>query len=120
MNEAGYGGATRGYIARSVLRQLCTVTGLTVLYFVLLLDGAQAGEALAVLIVGLLGFGVLAVWQVRAILGSPHPVVRGVDALAAAVPLYLLLFATTYVLMSIQTPAAFSEDLDRSTRCTSP
>ena len=105
--------AEGGYVARALLRQLCVVIALTVLYFVLPLDGRGGGRALAVLAVGLIGFVVLAVWQVRAILRSPHPVVRAVDALAAAVPLYLLLFAATYLLMSLQTLTAFSEDLDR-------
>jgi hypothetical protein len=113
VSRAGHRRVPGGYLARSVLRQLCTVTALTVLYFVLPLDGGRAGSALAVLVVGLLGFGVLAAWQVRAVLGSPYPVVRAFEALAAAVPLYLLLFAAAYVLMSIDTPAAFSEDLDR-------
>lgn len=102
-------GHPRGWLARALLRQLGTVTALTVLYFVLPLKA----QALAVLVIGLLGFGLLAAWQVRAVLRSPHPVVRGLDALATTVPLYLLLFATAYVLMSLQTPAAFSEPLDR-------
>lgn len=105
-------GVAHGYLVRSVLRQLCTVTIMTVLYLALPLDGRRT-QAIAVLMLGLVGFGALAAWQVRAILRSPHPVVRGVETLAAAVPLYLLVFATAYVLMSVEKPTAFSEDLDR-------
>jgi hypothetical protein len=48
--------------------QLATVTGLTVLYVVLPLDGGLNTRALAILAVGLLVFGLLAAWQVCAIL----------------------------------------------------
>ena len=109
----GYDDVPQRYLAKAVLRQLCIVTALTVLYFVLPLDNPRDGRAVGLLAVGLLAFGVLAAWQVRAVLHSPHPVVRGVDALASAVPIYLLLFASVYVLMSVETTAAFSEDLDR-------
>jgi hypothetical protein len=107
------GRVTGGFLARSVLGQLCTITALTVLYFVLPLDGRRGAQAITVLVVGLLAFAALAAWQVLAVLRSPHPIVRGFEALATTIPFYLLLFATAYVLMSSDTPTAFSEELDQ-------
>jgi hypothetical protein len=86
VSDLGFDGAGRGYVVRSLLRQVCTVTALTVGYFVLPLGDRRDGHALVLLVVGLLGFVVLAVWQVRAVLRSPHPVVRGLDALARPSP----------------------------------
>ncbi len=44
------------------------------------------------------------VWQIRRIVGSDHPISRAVEALALSVPLYVLLFATTYFLMARANP----------------
>lgn len=106
-------GLPRGYLLRALLRPLGTATALVVLYFVLPLDGHRDASALVLLGLGLAVFGVLAGWQVLAVLRAPHPALRAVRALAMAVPLYLLLFATAYVLMSAEEPASFSEGLDR-------
>ena len=49
-------------------------------------------------------------WQIRAILRSPQPGLRGIEALAVIAPLYLLLFAATYFLMAHADPASFTAD----------
>jgi voltage-gated potassium channel len=54
-------------------------------------------------------------WQIRAITRAAHPGVRAITALAATVPLFLLLFAASYFLMAQADPANFStEALTRS------
>jgi hypothetical protein len=45
------------------------------------------------LVLGLLGFAGVVTWQVRAVLRSQYPPLRAIEALAAAIPLFLLLFA---------------------------
>src|SRR4029434_5113599 len=62
---------------------------------------------------GILAMGLLVAWQVRAILHSRHPALRAVEALALSLPLFLLLFAGTYTLLSSSDPAAFTEPLSR-------
>ena len=55
----------------------------------------------------------LVAWQVRSILRSPHPALQAVEAVALSLPLFLLLFAATYTLLSDSHPAAFTEPLSR-------
>ncbi|WP_081866233.1 potassium channel family protein [Blastococcus sp. URHD0036] len=68
-------------------------------------------------IVGLaLGIGVVAVlvvWQVRAILRARTPALRAVEALALSLPLFLVVFAQVYVVLSASEPAAFTEPMTR-------
>ena len=49
---------------------------------------------------GLAGFIALVTLQVRSIIRSPFPGLRAVEALAISVPLFLLLFAATYVVLA--------------------
>jgi hypothetical protein len=57
--------------------------------------------------------GLLVAWQVRGILRAPHPALRAVEGIALSIPLFLLLFATTYVQLSGTDPGAFSEPVSR-------
>ena len=56
----------------------------------------------------------LTVWQVRAITGSRYPGLRAAQALGLIVPLYLLLFASTYFLMERASAANFTQPLTRT------
>jgi hypothetical protein len=66
------------------------------------------------LVLGALALFVIIVWQVRQIIRSEHPSTRAVEALAFTVPLYILLFATTYFLMAHAQPASFGAPLTRT------
>jgi voltage-gated potassium channel len=94
-------------------RTLLTSAGLLGLYFLLPLDRAFTAGTLAVLGAGVLAMGLLVAWQVRSILRSPHPALRAVEAIALSLPLFLLLFAATYVVLSGSDPRAFTEPLNR-------
>jgi voltage-gated potassium channel len=85
-----------------------------VLYFTLPLTGSLDGSAALLLVAGLLVFAGVITWQVRAVLGSPYPGLRAVEALAAAIPLFLLVFATAYLRMADADAGAFSEPLSRT------
>ena len=95
------------------LRSLLTSVGVLALYFVLPMDRDFSAGTLAVLGAGVLGMGLLVAWQVRAILRSPHPALRAVEAVALSLPLFLLLFAATYAVLSDTDPNAFTEPVDR-------
>jgi voltage-gated potassium channel len=94
-------------------RTLATSTGLLLLYFLLPLDRAFSAGTLAVLAAGFVAIGLLVTWQVRAILRAAHPALQAVEAIALSLPLFLLLFAATYVVLSASDPAAFTEPLSR-------
>src|SRR6266480_3626434 len=104
----------RRLIVRAVLRGLLVTTVLVVLYYLLPLDRPlDTGTAIRLLI-GLLVFVLVTVWQVRAIAGSRFPGLRAAEALGVIVPLYLLLFASTYYLMERASAANFTQPLTRT------
>lgn len=104
----------RWLIARGLLRALSTSVVMVVLYYVLPLDRASGAHVITVLVVGVGLLGGMVVWQVRAIVRSDYPGVRAVQSLASAVPLFLLLFASTYFILSRADATVFAEPLSRS------
>jgi voltage-gated potassium channel len=96
-----------------ILRSLLTSAGVLVLYFVLPMDREFSAGTVAALGAGVLAMGMLVAWQVRAILQSPHPALRAIEAVALSLPLFLLLFAAAYVVLSSTEPGAFTELLNR-------
>jgi voltage-gated potassium channel len=107
-------GATRRLVVRGLLRASLTATVLVVLYFTLPITGSLDGSAAVRLVVGLLALAGVVTWQVRAVLGSRYPGLRAVEALAAAVPLFLLVFAAAYLRMADADAGSFSEPLSRT------
>jgi voltage-gated potassium channel len=104
----------RWLIARGLLRALATTVVMVALYYVLPLDRRSDTFVFVVLAVGVGLLAVMIAWQVRAIEGSDYPGIRAVQALASTTPLFLLLFASTYLLLSRNDPATFTEPLGRS------
>ncbi len=98
----------------AVLRTAATVALVLALYFLLPLGGGTNVEKIAKLTLGALVLTAIIIWQVRQIIRSNHPVGRAVEALAFSVPLYMLLFATTYFVMAHSNAAAFATPLSRT------
>lgn len=101
-------------ITRGLLRALFTTVAMVALYYVLPLDRRTDVAIYTVLV---LGVGLLAgmiAWQVRAIETSGYPGIRAVQALASTTPLFLLLFASTYFMLSRDDATMFAEPLSRS------
>jgi voltage-gated potassium channel len=106
--------APRRRVLRSLLRATLTSTVLVVLYYRLPLTGALKASTVGLLLAGLAVFAGIIAWQVRAILRSDYPGLRAIEALAAAIPLFLLVFAATYVKLADAQPSAFTEPLSRT------
>ena len=104
----------RRLIIGAVLRGVVVTTVLVVLYYLLPLDQPWDTGTAARLLIGLLVFAGLAAWQVKAITGSRYPGMRAAEALGLIVPLYLLLFASTYFLMERASTANFTQPLTRT------
>jgi hypothetical protein len=104
----------RRLLVRALLRASGTATALVVLYFTLPLTGAIDRSAATLLVLGLLAFAVVVTWQVRSVLRSPYPGLRAIESLAAAIPLFLVLFAGIYLHIADLDGAAFSEPLSRT------
>jgi voltage-gated potassium channel len=101
-------------IAWAVLRVVASVAVVEALYYSLPFDHASTAGVVAILIIGLAIFMALIGLQVRAIVRSPFPVLRGVEALAVSVPLFLALFASSYFVMARLAAATFGTPLTRT------
>ena len=86
----------RRLIFSAVLRGVLVAAVLLVLYYVLPLNGRWDSEAAIRLLVGVLVFAGVMVWEVRVIAGSRYPGLRAAEALGLILPLYLVLFASAY------------------------
>ena len=104
----------RRLIFRAVLRSVLAAAVLVVLYYVLPLDWRWDSSTAIRLLIGILVFAGVMVWEVRAIVGSRYPGLRAVEALALILPLFLLLFASTYFVMERASAASFTQPLTRT------
>ena len=104
----------RRTVVRSVLRAAGATAVLVVVYYLLPLHSASTPAVVTMLVIGLAVLITLVVFQVRSIVSSSFPLLRGIEALATSVPLFLLLFASTYVVMDRLAASNFSEPLTRT------
>ena len=103
--------APLGKIVRAVLRALGSAAVLVALYYLLPLDHTARWLAITTLVIGLVALIGLIAFQVRAIVRSPFPGPRAIEALATSLSLVLLLFAGTYVVMATHSASNFGEHL---------
>jgi voltage-gated potassium channel len=104
----------RRVLARAFLRALGSIVALVALFYVLPLNHSSAATAVAILVIGLVVLIVLVAFQVRRILGSPYPGLAAGEALATSVPFFLVLFASSYVVMASMSASNFSQPLTRT------
>lgn len=101
-------------VSLTLTRALADAVLIVVVYYLLPLTAGVDLGTLVRLLVGLAGLAALIAWQLRAIVRSPYPTLRAVETLAVTIPVFLVLFAATYVLMSQAQPAAFTEPMTRT------
>jgi hypothetical protein len=104
----------RRVVTYALLRSLVTVVVLVWLYYVFPTSGHVDSGALVVLVVGLLVFAGLILWQIRAIVGANYPGLRAIESLAMALPLFLIIFSISYLILDNATSGAFSEPLTKT------
>ena len=96
------------------MRVAATIVVVGTLCYVVPLD--RGVDAATVVEIGI-GWAVVAViigWQVHRVTRSNYPGLRAAEALAFTIPLYLLLFASTYFLMARAATTNFTEPLTRT------
>ena len=98
----------RRLIALGLTRALAVAIALVALYYLLPLERLAGVPLLVSLGVGLLVLILVTVYQVRAIIHARHPGTRGIEAVAATVPLFIVLFSAAHFLLSQDDPANFS------------
>ena len=104
----------RRLVFRAVLRGVLSAAALVVLYYALPLDQPWNADTAVRILIGLLVFTGIAVWQVRSIIGSRYPRIRAFEALGLILPFYLLVFASTYFVMQRASAANFTQPLTRT------
>jgi voltage-gated potassium channel len=103
----------RHHYAIAGLRALGEAALLVFVYFVIPIDHHERSFVFLRITVGLSLFIAVLTYEVRAIVKSPRPMLRAGVAMALVLPLFVLVFAWTYLTMSLSTPLAFSQRLTR-------
>ena len=106
--------ARRRLVTLSLLRSAASVTLLVVVYYKAPLDVSLDTVSWIEFGVALLAFAALIAWQVRAIINSDLPRLRAIQAVAVGLPLLLLIFASTYIVIARNQAEAFTEALSRT------
>jgi hypothetical protein len=106
--------ARRRTVTAALLRSAASSAALLIVYYLAPLDHPLDPVIWIEFVVGLLLFGAVIAWQVRAILGSDVPRLRAIEAVAVVLPLFLLLFASAYVVIAYNVPGSFTEALTRT------
>lgn len=96
----------RRLIGLGVFRSLVSTVALVVLYYLVPLDHVK--NVPVTLAVGLVILAAVIIVQLRVISRAAYPGLRAIEALATTLPLFLLLFASAYVVMAGASPANFS------------
>ena len=101
-------------IAWMVLRVVGSGAALVTLYYLLPLDHTSTPAAVTMLGIALAALVALVAFQVRSIIRSRYPGLRAIESLAVSVPLFLLLFAATYVVLSTLSAKNFGVQLSHT------
>jgi hypothetical protein len=98
----------RRVLWRVLLRSLASAFVLVALYYVLPIQDLQGVHLAVSLSVGVAVLVAVIVLQVRAITRSRYPGLRAVEALALTAPLFLVMYASAYVVLAQDSGANFS------------
>jgi voltage-gated potassium channel len=101
-------------ITWALLRAAGLAAVLVAVYYLLPLDHSSTPIAVTILLIGLAGWVVLVAVQVRVIIRSRFPALRAIEFLATSIPLFLLLFASTYVVLAALSAANFGGHLSHT------
>ena len=104
----------RSLVAATTLKAVLTTAVLVALYYLLPMDRGFDAHTVLLLVVCLAVLLAILTWRVRALFRSRYPGLRAIETLALIVPLYILLFATTYFLAERANGGYFNEPLTRS------
>lgn len=101
-------------VVRAALRVAGSAAALVALYYLLPLNTSSTPAAVTILVTGFVVFIALVAFQARAVIRHPFPTLRAIEALATSVPLFLLLFAATYVVMAAHSAGNFGGHLSHT------
>jgi hypothetical protein len=102
------------HVAWALFRAALAAVVLVTIYYLFPFTPRSGWVTVLELAVGLSFLVGLITWQVRSIVRSRYPGIRAIESLATTTPLFLLLFAATYYVMSQAGADTFSETLTRT------
>lgn len=98
---------------RALVRTTLSLCAVFAAYY--LLPAPERGnDDLPWLLLALALFGLVVVLQLLAIVRSAHPTIRAIETLALIIPVFLLIFARSYLSGSLSDPSAFTQPLDKT------
>jgi Ion channel len=103
----------RRLVLRAITVPAITAVLFVTAYFLLPLEDPQGAATWLLLGAFLVIAAAVLSWQVWAVLKATHPALRALQALAVALPTYLLGFAVCYLWMAGSSPESFSEPVTR-------
>ena len=101
-------------LVTTAVRAIVSVTVLLLLYYFLPVESRPHESVILRLTLALAFFVAVLTVEVRAISKHKHPMLRAGIALATVIPLFLVIFAWTYLTLSRSDPAAFASPLTRT------
>jgi voltage-gated potassium channel len=104
--------ARRRLLLRSGAHVGVAVVAMFVLYAIVPDAHASGSRAVVELILGLIAFAALLIWEIRRIVAATYPGLQAIETLALALPLLIVAFAYTYLSLSRANHGNFSEPLD--------
>ena len=114
MTISQWGDVGRRDWVMTAVRAIVSVTVLLLLYYFLPVETRPHQSVILRLTAGLAFFVAVLVVEVRAIAKDRHPMLRAGISMATVVPLFLVVFAWTYLTLSHSDPAAFGSALTRT------
>ena len=104
----------RKWVAKVLVATLTATASLIFLYYVLPIGPLSSWQVLVRLAISVLVFVVVVASEVRSILRSDRPMSRAWLAIGIIAPLFIVIFASIYVAMALEEPAAFGGELSRT------
>src|SRR5215469_4714542 len=98
-------------IVLMLLRALASSAVLVTVYYLLPFNHSSRWLAITTLVIGLVLLTGLVTVQIRWVATSRYPKLRAIEALATSVPLFLLLFASAYLVTAVIAARSFSQPM---------
>jgi hypothetical protein len=113
MALAGWDTFERRHVVLAGVRAIATSVLVLGVYFTIPINNHIRASIVLRLSVSLALFVVVLTYEVRAIMKSDRPILRAADAMALVIPVFLVVFAWTYLTLSRSDPLSFSQPLAR-------
>jgi voltage-gated potassium channel len=110
---AGWENIERRHVWLTIARATATSVLVLAVYFIVPIGNRPNDSIIVRLTVGLALFGAALAFEFRAILKADRPMLRAADALALLIPIFVVVFAWTYLTLARSAPGSFTQPLDR-------